>query len=104
MTYLLAEPGLPLGVDTEQPRPDHTRLLPPEATVVFYTDGLRRLLHRRADRASRPLHRRESERTGGSRLGSCRPPPAGVRPDTGRSPPSDGHDDMAILALRTPPA
>ncbi len=38
--YLHAEPGLPLGVDTEQPRPDHTRPLPPGGIVIFFTDGL----------------------------------------------------------------
>ena len=38
--YLYAEPGLPLGVETSLPRPDHTRLLPGGATVVLFTDGL----------------------------------------------------------------
>ncbi|HZG05682.1 MAG TPA: GAF domain-containing SpoIIE family protein phosphatase, partial [Streptomyces sp.] len=38
--YLYAEPGLPLGVDPGQPRPDHVRPLPDGATVVLFTDGL----------------------------------------------------------------
>ena len=38
--YLFADPGLPLGVDPEEPRPDHSRFLPPDTTVVFFTDGL----------------------------------------------------------------
>ncbi|MFB7116332.1 SpoIIE family protein phosphatase [Streptomyces sp. NPDC056190] len=38
--YLFTEPGLPLNVDVEQPRPDHTHPLPPDTTVVSFTDGL----------------------------------------------------------------
>ncbi|MFB7509161.1 PP2C family protein-serine/threonine phosphatase [Streptomyces broussonetiae] len=94
--YLLGEPGLPLGVDTAQPRPDHSRHLPPEATVVFFTDGLvehpdhpiderlNTLAHLAVDQAGLPL-------------------PAFVRALADHHP-SDGHDDMAILAVRTPAA
>ncbi|MDT0469493.1 MULTISPECIES: PP2C family protein-serine/threonine phosphatase [Streptomyces] len=94
--YLQADPDLPLGVDITQPRHDHTRLLPPEATVIFFTDGLiehsehlveaglERLAALVAEHAALPLRHFVQ-----------------VLVDLH---PSDGHDDMAILALRTPRA
>ncbi|MGW1916436.1 PP2C family protein-serine/threonine phosphatase [Streptomyces sp. NPDC002076] len=96
VTYLLAEPGLPLGVDTEQPRPDHTRLLPPEATVVFYTDGL-------IEHPGHSIDESLSELAGLASVHADLPLPEFVRTLADHHP-SDGHDDMAILALRTPPA
>lgn len=38
--HLDGEPGLPLGVDPDQPRPDHSTYVAPGSTVVLYTDGL----------------------------------------------------------------
>lgn len=96
VTCLLAEPGLPLGVDTEQPRPDHTRLLPPEATVVFYTDGL-------IEHPGHSIDESLSELAGLASVHADLPLPEFVRTLADHHP-SDGHDDMAILALRTPPA
>ncbi|MGW0208957.1 PP2C family protein-serine/threonine phosphatase [Streptomyces sp. NPDC003233] len=96
VTCLLAEPGLPLGVDTEQPRPDHTRLLPPEATVVFYTDGL-------IEHPGHSIDESLSELAGLASAHADLPLPEFVRTLADHHP-SDGHDDMAILALRTPPA
>ncbi|MFD8389415.1 PP2C family protein-serine/threonine phosphatase [Streptomyces sp. NPDC059680] len=96
VTYLLAEPGLPLGVDTEQPRPDHSRLLPPEATVVFYTDGL-------IEHPGHPIDESLSELAGLAALHAALPLPEFVQALADQHP-SDGHDDMAILALRTPSA
>ncbi|MGW7528200.1 PP2C family protein-serine/threonine phosphatase [Streptomyces sp. NPDC054783] len=93
---LLAEPGLPLGVDTEQPRPDHSRILPPEATVVFFTDGLIEHPHRAVDESL-------SELAGLAAVHAGLPLPEFVEALADHHP-SDGHDDMAILALRTPPA
>lgn len=93
---LLAEPGLPLGVDTKQPRPDHSRLLPPEATVVFFTDGL-------IEHPGHSIDESLSELAGLAAVHAALPLPEFVRTLADHHP-SDGHDDMAILALRTPPA
>ncbi|MFC0051499.1 PP2C family protein-serine/threonine phosphatase [Streptomyces actinomycinicus] len=92
--YLLAEPGLPLGVDTAQPRPDHSRFLPPQATVVFFTDGL----------IEHPRHPIDQSLNDLAELASAHaslPLPEFVRVLADQHP-SDGHDDMAVLALRTP--
>ncbi|MGW2647974.1 PP2C family protein-serine/threonine phosphatase [Streptomyces sp. NPDC001393] len=93
---LLAEPGLPLGVDTEQPRPDHSRFLPPEATVVFFTDGLIEHPAHSIDESLRELASLAA-------VHAALPLPEFVQALADHHP-SDGHDDMAILALRTPPA
>ncbi|WP_225827772.1 PP2C family protein-serine/threonine phosphatase [Streptomyces naphthomycinicus] len=93
--YLLAEPGLPLGVDTEQPRPDHSRFLPPDATVVFFTDGL-------IEHPGRSIDQSLSQLAELAAAHASLPLPDFVRVLADRHP-SDGHDDMAILALRTPP-
>jgi hypothetical protein len=92
--YLYAEPGLPLGVDTEQHRPDHARLLPPGGTVIFFTDGLVEHLAHTVDQ-------------GLDALADLAVSHAGQSPDTfvqalADHHPSDGHDDMTILALRIP--
>ncbi|MFD8417149.1 PP2C family protein-serine/threonine phosphatase [Streptomyces sp. NPDC059650] len=92
--YLHAEPGLPLAVNTELHRPDHTHPLPPGATVVFYTDGLIEHPDRTVD-------------DGLARLAELATAYIGLPlqdfVDTlADHHPSDGHDDMAILALRTP--
>ncbi|MEV5880452.1 GAF domain-containing SpoIIE family protein phosphatase [Streptomyces sp. NPDC052101] len=96
VAYLLGEPGLPLGVDTEQPRPDHSRFLPPDATLVFFTDGL-------VEHPDHPIDERLSALAGLAREHAGLPLPAFVRALADHHP-SDGHDDMAILAVRTPPA
>ncbi|MGW0880330.1 PP2C family protein-serine/threonine phosphatase [Streptomyces sp. NPDC002671] len=96
VAYLLAEPGLPLGVDTAQPRPNHSRFLPPDATVVFFTDGL----------VERPDHSIDESLNALADLAvqhAALPLPAFVQALADHHP-SDGHDDMAILAVRTPPA
>ncbi|MFF0228306.1 PP2C family protein-serine/threonine phosphatase [Streptomyces sp. NPDC004629] len=92
--YLYAEPGLPLAVNTEPRRPDHTRPLPPGATVVFYTDGLVEDPARAVDEGMAELARLAAAHIG---------LPLQDFVDTlADHHPSDGHDDMAILALRTP--
>ncbi|MFF7352166.1 MULTISPECIES: PP2C family protein-serine/threonine phosphatase [Streptomyces] len=94
--YLLAEPGLPLGVDSRQPRPDHSRLLPPDATVVFFTDGL----------IEHPGHSIDESLNALAELAvahAALPLPEFVQALADHHP-SDGHDDMAVLALRTPAA
>jgi hypothetical protein len=96
VAYLLAEPGLPLGVDIEKPRPDHSRSLPPDATMVFFTDGLVEHPDRPIDEGLRALADLAVEH-------AALPLPAFVQALADHHP-SDGHDDMAILAVRTPPA
>jgi serine phosphatase RsbU (regulator of sigma subunit) len=93
-SYLLGEPGLPLGVDTTQPRPDHSRSLPPGATLVFFTDGL----------IEDPVHSIDESLNALARLAATHaglPVPQFVQALADHHP-SDGHDDMAIVALRTP--
>ncbi|WEO94064.1 GAF domain-containing SpoIIE family protein phosphatase [Streptomyces sp. FXJ1.172] len=96
VAYLLGEPGLPLGVDTAQHRPDHSRFLPPDATVVFFTDGL-------VEHPRHPIDERLNVLADLALEHAGLPLPAFVRTLADHHP-SDGHDDMAILALRTPPA
>ncbi|MFE3634600.1 PP2C family protein-serine/threonine phosphatase [Streptomyces cellostaticus] len=93
---LFSEPGLPLGVDTGQPRPEHSRLLPPGATVVFFTDGLVEHPEHAIDESLRQLAELAAAH-------AALPLPELVQVLADHHP-SDGHDDMAVLALRTPPA
>ncbi|MGW4561574.1 PP2C family protein-serine/threonine phosphatase [Streptomyces sp. NPDC004561] len=94
--YLFAEPGLPLGVDSEQPRPDHSRFVPPGATVVFFTDGL-------IEHPARAIDESLDELTGLAAAYAALPLQDFVQALADHHP-SDGHDDMAVLALRTPRA
>ncbi|MFF3906473.1 PP2C family protein-serine/threonine phosphatase [Streptomyces sp. NPDC001848] len=90
--YLHADPDLPLGVDTAQPRNDHTHPLPAGASVVFFTDGL----------IEHPAHPIE---TGLERLAAlvtehAALPLQDLVQELADHHPSDGHDDMAVLAVR----
>ncbi|MFD8155304.1 PP2C family protein-serine/threonine phosphatase, partial [Streptomyces sp. NPDC059720] len=92
---LSAEPGLPLGVAPDEPRPDHARLLPPRATLLFFTDGL----------IEHPAHDIDASLAELADLtAACAhlPLPDFVHALADHHP-SDGHDDMALLAVRTPP-
>ncbi|MFD8387190.1 PP2C family protein-serine/threonine phosphatase [Streptomyces sp. NPDC059679] len=92
--YLHAEPGLPLAVNTAHHRPDHTHPLPPGATVVFYTDGLIEDPARTVDEGLADLAHLATAHADLSLQDFV---------DTlADHHPSDGHDDMAIFALRTP--
>ncbi|MFD5945406.1 PP2C family protein-serine/threonine phosphatase [Streptomyces collinus] len=93
---LTAEPGLPLGVDPGEPRPDHSRLLFPGTTLVFFTDGL-------IEHPSHSLDESLDELTELAAVHSTLPLRDFVCALADHHP-SDGHDDMAILALRIPPA
>ncbi|XHM96234.1 PP2C family protein-serine/threonine phosphatase [Peterkaempfera sp. SMS 1(5)a] len=92
--YLHAEPGIPLGVDAEEARPDHHRALSADATLVLFTDGL-------------VEHPRRSIDVGLDTLGALSavhardPLDELCRTLVGRRP-SDGHDDMAVLGVRVP--
>lgn len=92
--YLHAEPGVPLGVDIDQPRPDH-HPLPADATVIFFTDSLVEHPHRSNDNGLSTL---STAATAHAHL-----PVDELCTVLADHHPSDGHDDLAILALRTPP-
>ena len=93
---LSAEPGLPLGVDPEEPRPDHSRFLPPGTTLVFYTDGL-------IEHPAHPIDRSLGELADLAAVHAALPLRDFVCA-LADDHPSDGHDDIALLALRTPAA
>ncbi|MFG2848156.1 PP2C family protein-serine/threonine phosphatase [Kitasatospora sp. NPDC048296] len=92
--YLHADPDLPLGVDTAQPRADHTHLMSAGSTVIFFTDGL----------FEHPKHPIEAglERLAALATEHAALPLRDFVQTLADHHPSDGHDDMAVLALRTP--
>ncbi|MFE6690457.1 PP2C family protein-serine/threonine phosphatase [Streptomyces sp. NPDC057743] len=92
--YLHADPGIPLGVDPAHPRVDHTHPLPPRTTVVFFTDGL----------IEHPAHHINQDLNALLQLATehAEAPLDGLVQALVDHHPSDGHDDMAVLALRTP--
>ncbi|MFG2292847.1 PP2C family protein-serine/threonine phosphatase [Streptomyces sp. NPDC048603] len=92
--YLRAEPGVPLGVSTEQHRPDHVYSVPAGATIVFFTDGL-------VEHRARPLDDCLDELAELAAVHVVLPLKDFVLALADRHP-SDGHDDMAVLALRMP--
>jgi hypothetical protein len=92
--YLEAEPGLPLGVDPDTERPEHRYPMRPASTVLMFTDGL-------VEHPDHPLDRgldRVAEVAAGY---AERPLEDLCRAVTDRAP-GDGHDDLAVLALRVP--
>ncbi|MEU7381924.1 MULTISPECIES: SpoIIE family protein phosphatase [unclassified Streptomyces] len=92
--YLNADPGVPLGVSTDEVRPDHTRTLPAGSVLIFFTDGL----------VEHPQHSIDEGLDALAALATAhadQPLEDLVRTLAGGHP-SDGHDDVAILALRTP--
>ncbi|MFF3404132.1 PP2C family protein-serine/threonine phosphatase [Streptomyces sp. NPDC002659] len=92
--YLYAEPGLPLAVDTEQRRPNHSHRLPAGATVVFFTDGLIEHPDHTLDRGLKALAE--------NAIAHAELPLDDFVQAMASHHPSDAHDDMAILVLRTP--
>lgn len=94
--YLHADPGLPLGVDPDVPRPDHKRPLPGNATLVLFTDGLVEHPHRPLDAGLTDLAQVAAAHAALPLADLCR-----TLADAHLG---DGHDDIAVLALRTPPA
>ncbi|MGY5032676.1 PP2C family protein-serine/threonine phosphatase [Streptomyces sp. 900116325] len=94
--YLDADPDLPLGVDIAHARHDHTCRLPPGAMVMFFTDGL-------VEHREYPVGER-MERLAVIAAAHATMPVHDFVQAVAHDHPSDGHDDMAILALRTPPS
>ncbi len=92
--YLEAEPGVPLGVDEARPRPDHTHRLAAGDTVLMFTDGL-------VEHPRRPLDACLAELADLACAHSALPLDDLCRLLSDRHP-SDGHDDLAVLAVRPP--
>ncbi|MET8246176.1 GAF domain-containing SpoIIE family protein phosphatase [Streptomyces sp. NPDC005202] len=92
--FLSADPGLPLGVDPDEPRPDHVHPLPSNANVIFFTDGL----------VERPGHSIAAGLDDLAAVGAAhaRLPLDDLCRMLADIHGSDAHDDMAILVLRTP--
>jgi serine phosphatase RsbU (regulator of sigma subunit) len=85
---------VPLGVDLDQSRPDHRHHLPGGATVVFFTDGLVEDHARAIDEGLRAVAELATANAG--------MPPDQLCRALADDPPSDGTDDMALLAITTP--
>ncbi|MDT0309854.1 SpoIIE family protein phosphatase [Streptomyces sp. DSM 44917] len=92
--YLDAPPGLPLGVDAGGSRDDHFHSLPMEAIVVLYTDGLVEHREFALDEGLATLAAVASRHV--------REPLDRLCQALVDHSPGDGHDDIAVLALRTP--
>ncbi|GAB2830411.1 hypothetical protein GCM10027176_38590 [Actinoallomurus bryophytorum] len=85
-----------LGVDVERARPDACEPLPPESTVLFYTDGL---IERRTESLDRGMTRLRQQTIALSDLDIdtfCDKLLSMAR--------ADHEDDIAVIALRLPPA
>ncbi|MFE0455073.1 PP2C family protein-serine/threonine phosphatase [Streptomyces sp. NPDC058914] len=93
--YLQGEPGVPLGVDEHLPRPDHTDALAAGDTVLHFTDGL-------VEHPDRPLQQCLDALAATARTHRRLPLDQWCRTLADHHP-SDGHDDLALLALRIPP-
>lgn len=88
--------GHVLGADLAVRRPDACEVLPPEATVLFYTDGL---IERRTEPLDRGMTRLRQQSIGLSKLDIemfCDKLLTTAR--------AANEDDIAVLALRLPPA
>ncbi|WP_349308022.1 GAF domain-containing SpoIIE family protein phosphatase [Pseudofrankia sp. BMG5.36] len=92
--FLDVEPDIPLGVDITLPRHDHTFALPPGATLVLFTDGL-------VEHRSHPIDRGLAALAALASVYADQPLPALCQALADEHP-SDGHDDLAILAFRIP--
>ncbi|MFB7292254.1 PP2C family protein-serine/threonine phosphatase [Actinacidiphila glaucinigra] len=94
--YLSIDPDLPLGVDTAVPRRNHLHPVPAGSTLVLFTDGLIECSHESIDVGLERLVALAGEH-------AHLPLRSFVQTLTDRHP-SDTHDDMAVLAVRTPAA
>jgi serine phosphatase RsbU (regulator of sigma subunit) len=92
--YLDVGPDVPLGVDVRLPRRDHSLVLPPGATLVLFTDGLVEDRTHSIDHGLSALATLASAR-------ADQPLPILCQALADEHP-SDGHDDLAVLAIRVP--
>jgi hypothetical protein len=92
--YLDAEPGLPLSVDCGVARPNQHDRLPGGATLIFFTDGLVEHRGHNIDEGLAALARLATQHADPRPERLCHALADGC--------PSDGSDDIAIMALRLP--
>ncbi|MBQ1098284.1 SpoIIE family protein phosphatase [Streptomyces sp. b94] len=95
--YLDAGSGLLLGMDPDVPRPSATDEIPPDSTLLLYTDGLIERRGESLDAAMERLRRRASELAREPLDVFCDELLIGLG--------ADNDDDIAVLAVRpAPPA
>ncbi|MFF7160910.1 SpoIIE family protein phosphatase [Streptomyces sp. NPDC008086] len=94
--YLDEAHGILLGTGVTRPRPDAVTVLPPQATLLLYTDGLVESPHRSIDHGLDRLRRNAASLAHRPLDSFCDSLLDQVRP-------SDNDDDVAMIALRTPP-
>ncbi|ODA74617.1 SpoIIE family protein phosphatase [Streptomyces sp. AVP053U2] len=94
--YLTDAHGILLGTGLLRPRPDTVTVLPPRATVLLYTDGLVESPHHSIDHGLDRLRRHAAALAHRPLESFCDLLLEQVRP-------GDNDDDVAMLALRTPP-
>ncbi|WP_370652968.1 GAF domain-containing SpoIIE family protein phosphatase [Frankia sp. CIT1] len=92
--YLQTEPDVPLGVDVGLPRHDRTLALPPGATLILFTDGL-------VEHRSHPIDHGLAALAALAATYADQPLPTLCHALADEHP-SDGHDDLAVIALRIP--
>lgn len=95
-SYLTDGHGILLGVTPHQSRPDATAELPPEATLVLYTDGLIESPGRNLDEGLERLRRHAASL-------AHRPLESFTDELLKRARPPDNDDDVALLAVRLGP-
>jgi PAS domain S-box-containing protein len=95
--YLTDGHGLLLGVAPDQVRADATTVLPPGSTLLLYTDGLIESPGKSIDDGLRRLSRHAASL-------AHRPLESFTDQLLARARPSDNDDDVALLAVRIPPA
>ncbi|WUG05349.1 SpoIIE family protein phosphatase [Streptomyces sp. NBC_00467] len=94
--YLDETHGMLLGTGAIRPRPDAVTILPPRATLLLYTDGLIESPHHSIDHGLDRLRRHAASLAHRPLDSFCDTLLDQVRP-------SDNDDDVAMIALRTPP-
>ncbi|WEV27799.1 SpoIIE family protein phosphatase [Streptomyces sp. 71268] len=95
-SYLDEAHGILLGTGVTRPRPDSVTVLPPRVTLVLYTDGLVESPHHSIDHGLDRLRRHAASLAHRPLDSFCDLLLDQVRP-------SDNDDDVAMIALRTPP-
>ncbi|MFG2129690.1 SpoIIE family protein phosphatase [Streptomyces sp. NPDC048751] len=94
-SYLDEAHGILLGTGVTGPRPDAVTVLPPQATLLLYTDGLVESPHHSIDHGLDRLRRHAASLAHRPLDSFCDLLLDQVRP-------SDNDDDVAMIALRTP--
>ena len=95
--YLDGAHGILLGTGVTRPRPDSVAVLPPRATLLLYTDGLVESPQHSLDHGLNRLRRHAASLAHRPLDSFCDSLLDQVRP-------TDNDDDVAMIALRTPPA